>query len=211
MTSTDPAALPPTETSRKDRRDLWASLTVFALTGAVVVYAYLSGLLRQLGDGVVGARVDFAAPAPVLTSPSGVDVSLASPGVLDAPVALLSPVSIGLLRTAEAFQSIGYLTVLALLAWMVGRFTRGHLFDDRAVRLVWLSSVAAIVTIVVPQFPRTLGTNLVIRDLQLSDTLNAAPLGPEFWYGYVFCMALSAVAVAVRLANRLARDTDGLV
>lgn len=212
MNTTESAPLSPTDTSKKDRRDLWASITVFALTASIVVYAYAADLVRQLADAVVSVRVDFdAPPVPTVTTPTGIEMQAGSSTVLDVPTADLSPVSVGFLRSAEALQSLGYLILLALLTWMVVRFMRGHLFDDGAIRLVSFASIAAVATIIVPQIPRTLGTNMLLRDVGAHDTLDFAPLGPEFWYSYVFCMALSAVAVALRIGNRMARDSEGLV
>lgn len=201
-----------TETSAKDRRDLWASLAVFALTGGVVVYTYVVRLIDQLADAFVTTRVEFAdSPGPTIPSPAGAEVQFASTSTIRVPVADLSPVTTGFLRAADALQTAGYLAVLALLAWVVARFVRGHLFDALAVRLVWIASIAAIATLLVPQIPRTLGTNMLIRDVDLRSYLDFAPLGPEFWYGYVFCMALSAIAVALRIGSRLAHDSEGLV
>lgn len=94
---------------------------------------------------------------------------------------------------------------------MVARFVRGRLFDRLAVRLVWIASLTGIAAILVPQMPRTLGTNLLLRDVEAREMLDFAGLGPEFWYGYVFCMALSAVAIALRIGSRMARDNEGLI
>ncbi|MEE2058342.1 hypothetical protein [Rhodococcus artemisiae] len=210
MNTTDSEPITPTDTSKKDRRDLWASITVFALTGGVVLYTYFTGLLRELNDGIVTARVEFDEPQ-ALTSLDGVAMQLGSPSTIDVSTDPLSPVTVGFLRSADALQTFGYLAVLALLTWMVVRFVRGHLFDRLAVRLVAVSSLVAVATILVPQFPRTLGTNMLLRDVEAREMMDTATLGPEFWYGYVFCMALSAVAVALRIGSRMARDNEGLV
>lgn len=210
MDTTDTGPITPTDTSKKDRRDLWASITVFALTGGVVLYTYVTGLLRELNDGIVTARVEFDEPQ-ALTSLDGVAMQLGSPSTIDVSTHALSPVTVGFLRSADALQTFGYLAILALLTWMVVRFIRGHLFDRLAVRLVMISSIVAVATIIVPQIPRTLGTNMLLRDVEAREMLDFAPLGPEFWYGYVFCMALSAVAVALRIGSRMARDNEGLV
>lgn len=209
---TDPGPLTPTDTSKKDRRDLWASIAVFAATSVIVLYSYVGGLVRSLRDGVVTARVEFdGATPPVLTTPTGVDVATSSTTVLDVPTESLSSVSVGFLRTAEALQTLGYLAALGLLSWVVVRFVRGRMFDGGVVSLVSATAFVAIATIFVPTIPRTLGTNMLIRDIDMRDVLDNAPLGPEFWYAYVFCMALSAVAVVLRIGNRMARDNEGLV
>ncbi|MCW3469386.1 hypothetical protein OMK68_06920 [Rhodococcus pyridinivorans] len=209
----EPDTLSPTETSKKDRTALWASLTVFALTSLIVLFTYVRDLVRSLGDGIVTARVKFddAAAAPVLSTPTGVDLQSASTTVIDVPTDALSPVSVGFLRAGEALQTLGYLAALALLSWIVVRFARGRLFDRGVIRLVWVTSIVAIATIFVPTIPRTLGTNMLIRDVDMNEVLSNAPLGPEFWYAYVFCMVISAVGVVLRIGSRMARDNEGLV
>lgn len=210
--NTKPEPATPTDTSGKDRRDLWASLFVFGLTAGVVVYIYAATLLDHLSRGIVSARLDTGdTPAPTITSDHGIDMQLSSPTTLDVPVEPLSPVTVGLIRTADALQTVGYLAVLALLCAMVVRFIRGRLFDRTGVRLVNAAAMVAVATIIVPQIPRTLGTNMLLRDVEARAMFDTAALGPEFWYGYVFCMALSAVAVALRIATRIARDNEGLV
>jgi len=212
MNTAESAPLSPTDTSKKDRRDLWASIAVFVVTAGIVVYTYAADLVRQLSDAVVSVRVDFdGPPIPTVVTPTGVEMQAGSSTVLDVPTAGLSPVSVGFLRSSEALQSLGYLVVLAMLCWVVVRFMRGRLFDDHAIRLVSFASIAAVATIIVPQIPRTLGTNMLLRDVDAREALDFAPLGPEFWYSYVFCMALSAVAVALRIGSRIARDNEGLV
>jgi hypothetical protein len=210
MDTTDTGPITPTDTSKKDRRDLWASIAVFALTGGVVLYTYVTRLLNELNAGIVPARVEFNEPQ-TLMSLDGVGMQLGSPSTIEVSTDSLSPVTVGFLRSADALQTLGYLAVLALLTWMVMRFIRGHLFDRLAVRLVMISSIVAVATIIVPQMPRTLGTNMLLRDVEAREMLDFSPLGPEFWYGYVFCMALSAVAVALRIGSRMARDNEGLV
>ncbi|WP_241383927.1 hypothetical protein [Rhodococcus sp. CH91] len=208
----EPDTLSPTETSKKDRTDLWASLSVFALTSLIVLVTYIGGLARSLGDGMVSARVEFdeAAP-PILTTPNGTGLGTASTTLVEVPTEALSPVTVGFLRSAEALQTLGYLAALGLLSWIVVRFVRGRLFDRGVIRLVWIASIVAIATIIVPTIPRTLGTNMLIRDVGMNYALENAPLGPEFWYAYVFCMVLSAVGVVLRIGNRMARDNEGLV
>ncbi|MEU5841621.1 hypothetical protein [Rhodococcus sp. NPDC047139] len=207
-----PGAVSPTETSKKDRTDLWASLAVFALTALIVLATYIHTLVHSLGDGIVTARVEFGDTAPpALATPTDAGVEIASTVVVDVSTDSLSPVTVGFLRAAEALQTLGYLSALGLLSWIVVRFVRGRLFDQGVIRLVWIASIVAIATIIVPTIPRTLGTNMLIRDVGMNDMLENAPLGPEFWYAYVFCMALSAVAVVLRIGNRMARDNEGLV
>lgn len=210
MDTTDTGPITPTDTSKKDRRDLWASIAVFALTGGVVLYTYITRLLHELNAGIVTARVEFDEPQ-TLTSLDGVAMQLGSPSTIEVSTGPLSPVTVGLLRSAEGLQTLGYLAILALLTWMVARFVRGRLFDRLAVRLVWIASLTGIAAILVPQMPRTLGTNLLLRDVEAREMLDFAGLGPEFWYGYVFCMALSAVAIALRIGSRMARDNEGLI
>ncbi len=201
----------PVETSKKDRKDLWASITVFAMVTVVVVANYLVGLLDDLKSGTVTARIAFGdVPPPNMLSPNGTEVWIASTTDIVLRTDTVSPVAVGFLRSADVLETIGYLTVLGLLTWVMVRFLRGRLFDRGAVRGVWAASIAAIVTIIAPTFPRVLGSNLVVRDLAWQD-LGYAQLGPEWWYGYVFCMALSAVAVALRIGSRMARDNAGLV
>ena len=212
MPDADPDAISPAETSKKDRTDLWASLSVFALTSLIVLAGYVGGLVRSLGDGIVTARVEFDdATPPMVPTPTGVDMKTASTTIVDVPTDALSPVTVGFLRVAEALQTLGYLAALGLLSWIVVRFVRGRLFDRGAVRLVWIASIVAIATIIVPTIPRTLGTNMLIRDVGMNYALANAPLGPEFWYAYVFCMVLSAVGVVLRIGSRMARDNEGLV
>src|SRR5690606_14458087 len=117
----EPDTLSPTETSKKDRTDLWASLTVFALTSLIVLFTYVRDLVNSLGDGIVTARVRFddAAATPVLSTPNGVDLQTTSTTVIDVPTEALSPVSVGLLRAGESVQTFGSLTALALLSWIV--------------------------------------------------------------------------------------------
>ncbi|MFD6884212.1 MULTISPECIES: hypothetical protein [unclassified Rhodococcus (in: high G+C Gram-positive bacteria)] len=212
MDTVESEAVTPIETSKKDRRDLWASITVFALVAVVVVVNYLVGLLDDLKSGTVTARISFDdVPPPTMFSPNGTEVSVASTTDIVLRTDTVSPVAVGFLRSADALETIGYLMVLGLLTWVMVRFLRGRLFDRGAVRGVWAASMAAIVTIIAPTFPRVLGSNLVIRDLAWQVDLDYAQLGPEWWYGYVFCMALSAVAVALRIGSRMARDNEGLV
>lgn len=208
----EPDTLSPTETSKKDRTELWASLSVFALTSVIVLFDYVGGLLRSLNEGIVTARVEFDDPtSPVLTTPNGTDLATASTTVVDAPTDTLSPVTVGFLRSAEVLQTLGYLAALGLLSWIVVRFVRGRLFDRGVIRLVNAAATIAIATVFVPTIPRTLGTNMLIRDVDMNDVLDNAPIGPEFWYAYVFCMALSAVAVVLRIGSHMARDNEGLV
>jgi hypothetical protein len=207
----EPDTLSPTETSKKDRTDLWASLSVFALTSVIVLFDYIRGLLHSLNDGVVTARVEFDTTPPALTTPNGLDLPTASTTVVDAPTDTLSPITVGFLRSAEALQTLGYLAALGLLSWIVVRFVRGRLFDRGVIRLVNAAATIAIATVFVPTIPRTLGTNMLIRDVDMNDVLDNAPIGPEFWYAYVFCMALSAVAVVLRIGSRVARDNEGLI
>ncbi|MEE2032101.1 hypothetical protein [Rhodococcus chondri] len=212
MNATDFEPITPTETSKKDRRDLWASITVFALVAAVVIGNYAARLADRLNAGIVTARFSFGdVPPPTLTSPAGTDVRIASTTEVEIPTDAVSPAAVGFLRTADALETLGYLAILGFLTWMVVRFLRGRLFDRGAIRLVWAASIVAILTIIAPQFPRTIGPNPAIRDLDWNDGVDVAQLGPEFWYGYVFCMALSAVAVALRIGSRMARDSEGLV
>lgn len=212
MSTTDPDPITPTDTSKKERRDLWASITVFALVAAVVVGNYLNGLVDQMRAGIVSTRVTFdELPAPTVTTPNGIEVAIAPTTGVDIRTDTVSPVAVGFLRTADALETVGYLALLGLLTWMVVRFLRGRLFDRGAVRLVGAASVAAVLTIIIPVIPRILGSNLALRDLEWISGVNYAQLGPEFWYGYVFCMAFSAVAVVLRIGSRMARDNEGLI
>lgn len=208
----DAPPITPTETSNKDRRDLWASITVFAATALVVVVNYVVGLLDDLEKRTVTARFSFEhTPPPNMFSPNGTPVSFAGTSNIDIPTGAVSPVTVGFLRSADALETIGYLAVLALLTWVMVRFVRGRLFDKGVIRGVTAASVAAVITIIAPTFPRVLGSNLAIRDLAWDDGVGAQGIGPEFWYAYVFCMALSAVAVVLRIGSRVARDNEGLV
>lgn len=212
MRTTDPEPITPTEISKKERRDLWASISVFAVVAAVVVGNHLDGLLDQVRAGIVSTRLTFdEIPAPTMISPNGIEVAVASTTDVDIRTDTVSPVAVGFLRSADALETVGYLALLGLLTWMVVRFLRGRLFDRGAVRLVGAASVAAVLTIIVPAVPRVIGSNLALRDLEWAGGVSFAQLGPEFWYGYVFCMALSAVAVVLRIGSRMARDNEGLI
>ncbi|MBP2214589.1 hypothetical protein NQ854_01485 [Rhodococcus ruber] len=210
MSTSSVSVLRPTA---KDRRDLWASMAVFAGTAAVVVADYVATLSGQLSAATVTARMELGEAATPVPTPSGVQASLDGAVTTSLPVAELSPVTVALLRTGDAAQTLSYLAVLGLLALLVRRFVQGRMFDHGTYRLTYHLGWVALTIALVPMFPRITGTNMAIRDLGLTHVpgVEGSWLGAEFWLVYAGAMVLSAVAIAIRVGNRMARDQEGLV
>ncbi|AOW93677.1 hypothetical protein BFN03_16275 [Rhodococcus sp. WMMA185] len=200
--------------STKDRRDLWTWLSAFGLLALLVIARYLYTLLSQLGAHTVTARMDLGAASP------SVPISNGSVAVIDGPVTVtlrtdgLSPVTTALLRAGDAIQTASYLVVLTLIALLVYRVVRGEIFSRAASRLTYhLSRWVVLVVVVAPTIPKTIGTNLAIRDSGLGDSAAAAnaTLDTEFWFIAAASIVLSAMAIVLRLGTRMARDQEGLI
>ncbi|NLE79501.1 MAG: hypothetical protein GX610_07935 [Rhodococcus sp.] len=201
------------DVSAKDRRDLWASIVVFAGLAGVVIARYGWMLSEQLGSGTVSARLQMSGNSiSGITSPSGAEMQVGSVVSLEIPTADLSSAPTVYLRVADLLETLGYVAVLALLTLLVVRFMRGGIFEQRSANLVNAAAIGALLAVLVPALPRTIGGNLVVRDLGWDPSeVDAATFGAQFWPIYAFCMAFSAIAVIVKIGGRMARDQEGLV
>ncbi|MFD4367796.1 hypothetical protein [Rhodococcus sp. NPDC058521] len=204
--------------TKKNRRDLSASLAVFAALAVAVIVRYVMNLTGQLGDGTVSTRLRmYDDDAQWITAPNGASVQ-AGPGIpLQMPTESLSPVTTGFLRAGDLLESVGYLVVLGLLAVLVVRFIRGGIFELWSARLVNAVAIASILAVFLPVIPRQLGGNIAAHDLgwigaDVPDAhVDTEVLNADFWPIYVFCMAFSAMAVIMKIGSRMARDQAGLV
>jgi hypothetical protein len=201
--------------TRGDRVGLWVLLVLAAAYGLVVL---ISGIVASLGYIPV-----FSGGATSLTLLSGGRLPTAG---LDGSATLLagtyteaelrvgglSGAAAALLLTAQVVGAVTELTVIASVAFLTVRLLRGSPF----LRSVTITAVFAAAAVIIggmgAQAIRGLGQMQVVSEL--SDRIGSSVLDTGFVLDptpFAVGFALAVVATAFQMAERLQRDTDGLV
>lgn len=181
----------------KERRDIYA--TVFALgLGLLLLVNYAIRPLMGAQDGVPGKVARIAGNASV-DNGRAVARELISDGAAN------------LLWSAHWTSVALLLLVLVSAAVLCRNFLRGDFFTLSSYRWVTAMSWLLLAYLFVPGFLGMLGGNMVLRDVGLRWLSVPAVDINDFIVMYVLVMTLSLVAVAIRRAATLERDTEGLV
>ncbi|MFC3850456.1 hypothetical protein ACFORJ_09820 [Corynebacterium hansenii] len=187
---------PEPATPRRERIDIYATGAALALA----LLLLLNHALRPLLDGEgVPAKVARIAGDAAVDEGRAVSREAISDGAAN------------FLWAAHWIGAAALLVVVLCAAGLTRNFLRGDFFTLGSYR--WVSALcwALIFYLLVPGFVGMLGGNMVLRDLG-RDWLSIPAIDTsDFIVMYVLVMTLSLVAVAIRRASVLERDTEGLV
>lgn len=194
----------------RGRNSYLAYVACCAIGIVLVVWRYVDLLVRSVGSGTVSVPVRMTATSDVPQPPGGATVT-ADHLVLRAPVADVPAGAIGYIRVGDALEVLFVSALIALVAAVAWKISRGGLFDRSTTRILdWLAA-AVLVTGFVPQFVRRMGWNWVVSGLGWDGYLPTPDVDHQFVPVYLGLLVVICFRFALTASQRMVRDQSGLV
>ncbi|MEJ8283485.1 hypothetical protein [Curtobacterium citreum] len=194
----------------RGRNSYLAYVACCAIGIVLVVWRYVDLLVRSVGSGTVSVPVRMTATSDVPQPPGGATVT-ADHLVLRAPIADVPAGAIGCIRVGDALEVLLVSALIALVAAVAWKISRGGLFDRSTTRILdWLAA-AVLVAGFVPQFVRRMGWNWVVSGLGWDGHLPTPDVDHQFVPVYLGLLVVICFRFALTASQRMVRDQSGLV
>jgi hypothetical protein len=192
-------------------RNSYLAYVVSCAIGIVfVVWRYVDQLVRSITSGTVAVPIRMRATADVPQPPGGATVT-SDQLVLRAPVADVPGGAIGYIRVGDALEVLLVSALIALVAAVAWKISRGGLFDRSTTRILdWLAG-AVLAAGFLPSFIRRMGWNWVVSALGWDGYLPTPVVDHQFLPVYLGLLVVVCFRFALTASQRMVRDQAGLV
>lgn len=201
-----------TDTTRKERSDILATLTVAGVVAATVIVTAVVRWLETFTVDGISMPVPFAGVPADFSPAEGLP-----PATVRVTEGDVVADGVNALSTFSAAASIvvgtaAWLAVIALISLLAVRFLRGRFFDPSNPRLLdaaaWTMLGGALAVLLLDTFAR----NGVLAAAGLGDfSPSSWSVTASFIPIWMAAMVLGLISVAFRRGIRLQRETEGLV
>ncbi|WFR67050.1 hypothetical protein P9139_21315 [Curtobacterium flaccumfaciens] len=176
----------------------------------IVVWRYVDLLVRSVTSATVSVPVRTTVTNDVPQPPGGATVT-ADQLVLRVPTADVPGGAIGYIRVADALEVVLVSALIALVAAVAWKISRGGLFDRSTTRILdWLAA-AVLVAGFVPAFVRRMGWNWVVSGLGWDGRLPTPVVDHQLLPVYLGLLVVICFRFALTASQRMVRDQSGLV
>ncbi|QQD75686.1 hypothetical protein I8920_12815 [Curtobacterium sp. YC1] len=194
----------------RGRNSYLAYVVACAVGIGIVVWRYVDLLIRSISAGTVSVPVRMRATADVPQPPGGATVT-SDQLVLRAPIAEVPGGAIGYIRVGDALEAVFVSALIALVAAVAWKISRGGLFDRSTTRILdWLAG-AVVVAGFVPSFVRRMGWNWVVSGLGWDGYLPTPVVDHQWVAVYLGLLVVLCFRFALTASQRMVRDQSGLV
>lgn len=177
---------------------------------AWVVWWYIADLVHSLRAGVVIVPLVIDPTTRVPQPPGGATIRATELAVQvrtsDVPGGALAYIRVG-----DAVEVVAVAALIAAVAAVAWRISRGGLFGRATTRLLdWIAGLALVAGIL-PDFVRQMGWNWVVSALGWNGSLPTPLVEPQYVPVYLGVLVLTCFRFALTASQRMVRDQAGLV
>jgi len=176
----------------------------------LVVWRYVDDLAGSIRTATVTLPVRFAPTAQVPQPPGGAEVR-ADQATLRVATSDVPAGAMAYVRVGDAVELVAVSVLIALVAVVAWKLSRGGLFDRSTARILDLVGIAAIVAGFVPDFVRRMGWNWIVSGLGWDGRLPEPVVTTPWVPLYVGLLVIICFRFAIRAAQPMVRDQSGLV
>ena len=192
-------------------RNSYLAYVVSCAIGIVfVVWRYVEQLVQSITSGTVAVPIRMRETRAIPQPPGGATVT-SDQLVLRAPVADLPGGAIGCIRVGDALEVLLVSVLIALVAAVAWKISRGGLFDRSTTRILdWLAG-AVLAAGFLPSFVRRMGWNWAVSGLGWDGYLPTPVVDHQFLPVYLGLLVVVCFRFALTASQRMVRDQAGLV
>lgn len=192
-------------------RNSYLAYVVSCAIGIVfVVWRYVEQLVHSITSGTVAVPIRMRETNAVPQPPGGATVT-SDQLVLRAPVADVPGGAIGCIRVGDALEVLLVSVLIALVAAVAWKISRGGLFDRSTTRILdWLAG-AVLAAGFLPSIVRRMGWNWVVSGLGWDGYLPTPVVDHQFLPVYLGLLVVVCFRFALTASQRMVRDQAGLV
>lgn len=202
---TTPVYKPP-----RGRNSYLAYVVSCAIGIAIVVWRYVDLLVHSIASGTVAVPIRIRETSAVPQPPGGATVT-SDQLVLRAPIADVPGGAIGYIRVGDALEVLLVSALIALVAAVAWKISRGGLFDRSTTRILdWLAG-AVLAAGFLPSFVRRMGWNWAVSGLGWDGYLPTPVVDHQFLPVYLGLLVVVCFRFALTASQRMVRDQAGLV
>ncbi|MCS0644502.1 hypothetical protein [Curtobacterium flaccumfaciens] len=194
----------------RGRNSYLAYVVSCAIGIAIVVWRYVDLLVHSIASGTVAVPVRIRETSAVPQPPGGATVT-SDQLVLRAPIADVPGGAIGYIRVGDALEVLLVSALIALVAAVAWKISRGGLFDRSTTRILdWLAG-AVLAAGFLPSFVRRMGWNWAVSGLGWDGYLPTPVVDHQFLPVYLGLLVVVCFRFALTASQRMVRDQAGLV
>jgi hypothetical protein len=194
----------------RGRNSYLAYVVSCAIGIAIVVWRYVDLLVHSITSGTVAVPIRVRETSAVPQPPGGATVT-SDQLVLRAPIADVPGGAIGYIRVGDALEVLLVSALIALVAAVAWKISRGGLFDRSTTRILdWLAG-AVLAAGFLPSFVRRMGWNWVVSALGWDGYLPTPVVDHQFLPVYLGLLVVVCFRFALTASQRMVRDQAGLV
>ncbi|MCS5506824.1 hypothetical protein [Curtobacterium flaccumfaciens] len=194
----------------RGRNSYLAYVVSCAIGIAIVVWRYVDLLVHSITSGTVAVPIWIRETSAVPQPPGGATVT-SDQLVLRAPIADVPGGAIGYIRVGDALEVLLVSALIALVAAVAWKISRGGLFDRSTTRILdWLAG-AVLAAGFLPSFVRRMGWNWVVSGLGWDGYLPTPAVDHQFLPVYLGLLVVVCFRFALTASQRMVRDQAGLV
>lgn len=176
----------------------------------LLVWRYVADLVGSLRSGTVTVPVHVAPTTTIPQPPGGATVRADQMSILVRTADVPSG-AIGYIRVGDALELVFVASLVALVAAVAWRISRGGLFDVATARVLDVLAVAVFVAGFVPVFVRRMGWNWVVSGLGWDGRQPDPVTDPQYVPVYLGLLVVVCFRFALTASQRMVRDQAGLV
>jgi len=175
-----------------------------------VVWRYVADLVSSVSRGVVTVPLRTSTTTDVLQPPGGATVR-SDQVALQVRTADFPGAALGYIRVGDAVEVVAVAALIALVAAVAWRISRGGLFDRATPRILDWVIALTLTAGILPDFIRRMGWNWVVSALGWDGNLPVPLIEPQYVPVYLGVLVVTCFRFALTASQRMVRDQAGLV